>query len=109
VAQLQFDPWWGSYTTYKKYSIYEQDVRAFQVAMRDNHPSHGATPPLPYDPVPYDAFALIIPPSNGNGKAGWWKKVLITSLVILVVRLWMKGAKLAAMTAPLRPMMTTTT
>jgi hypothetical protein len=39
--------------------------------MRDDHPSHGATPLLPYDSIPHDAFALIIPPSNGNGKAGW--------------------------------------
>jgi hypothetical protein len=69
---------------YKKYSNYEQTVRDFQAAMRDVHPFHGAAPP-PYDLVPHDAFVLIIPSSDGNGKAGWWKKVLITSLVILVV------------------------
>ena len=78
---------------YKKYSNYAQAVRDYQAAMRGVHPSHGAAPPLPCDPVPHDAFALIIPPSDGNGKAGWWKKVLITSLVILVVGLWMKRGK----------------
>ena len=51
---------------YKKYINYEQAVRDYQVAMRDVHPSHGAAPPLPYD-----AFAPIILPSDGNGKAGW--------------------------------------
>ena len=78
---------------YKKYRNYDHAVRDFQTAMRDVHPSLGAAPPLPCDPVPHDAFAPIIPPSNGNSKAGWWKKVLITSLVILVVGLWMKGGK----------------
>ena len=47
--------------------------------------------------------------SDGNGKADWRKKVLITSLVIFLFGLWMKGAILAGTTAPLRPMMTTTT
>ena len=85
---------------YKKYSNYDQAVRDFQVAMRDVHPSHGAARPLPYDPVPHDAFALIIPPSDGNGKAGWWKKVLITSLVILVFRIWMKGGNTSCYDCP---------
>ena len=76
---------------YKKYRNYDHAVRDFQTAMRDVHPSLGAAPPLLYDPVPHDAFAPIIPPSDGNGKAGWWKKVLITSLVILLFGLWMKG------------------
>jgi hypothetical protein len=31
---------------YKKYSNYEQAVRAFQAAMRDGHPSHEAAPSL---------------------------------------------------------------
>ena len=78
---------------YKKYSNYEQVVRDYQAAMRDVHPSHVPAPPLPYVPIPHDAFPPIIPPSDGNGKGGWWKKVLITSLVILVVGLWMKGGK----------------
>jgi hypothetical protein len=85
---------------YKKYSNYEQAVRAFQAAMRDDHPSHGAAPSLSYDPVPPDAFALIIPLSDDNGKADWWKKVLITSLVILVVGLWMKGGKTGSYDCP---------
>ena len=80
-------------------------LEIFQAAMRDVNPSHGAAAPLPYDLVPDDAFAPIIALSYGNGKAGWWKKVLITSLVILVFGIWMKGAVLTAMTAPLRPMM----
>jgi hypothetical protein len=54
---------------------------------------------LPYDPVPDDAFVPIIP-ANGNGKASWWKKVLITSLVILVVGLWMKRGKTASYDCP---------
>jgi len=54
------------------------------------NPSVGATAPLPYDPVPQNAFAQIIAPSDGNGKLGWWKNVLITSLVILLFGLWMK-------------------
>jgi len=58
--------------------------------MRDVNPSHRATAPLPYDPVPDDAFTPIIAPSDGNGKAGWWKNVLVTSLVILLFGLWMK-------------------
>ena len=70
---------------YKKYSNYEQVVRDYQAVMRDVHPSHGAAPPLPCDPVPHDAFAPIISPSDVNGKADWWMKVLITSHVILVV------------------------
>jgi len=78
---------------YKKYSNYDQAIRAYPAAMRGVHPSHGAAPPLPYVPIPHDAFAPIIPPSDVNGKAGWWKKVLITSLVILVVGLWMKEGK----------------
>ena len=85
---------------YKKYSNYAQAVRDYQAAMRGVHPSHGAAPPLPCDPVPHDAFALIIPPSDGNGKGGWWKKVLITSLVILVVGLWMKGGKTGSYDCP---------
>jgi hypothetical protein len=59
--------------------------------MRDVHPSHAPAPPLPYDPITYEAFAPIIPP-DGSGKCGWWKKVLITSLVILVIGIWVKGA-----------------
>ena len=94
---------------YKKYINYEQVVRDFQATMRDVNLSHGAATPLPYDLVPDDAFAPIIAPPDGNGKAGWWKKVLITSLVIFLFGLWMKGAILAGTTAPLRPMMTTTT
>jgi hypothetical protein len=86
---------------YKKYSNYDQVVRDFQAAMRDVHPSHGAAPPLPYDPIPHDAFAPIIPPSDGNGKAGWWKKVLITSLVILVFGIWMKGGKTCTSDCPI--------
>ena len=74
---------------YKKYSNYDQTVRDFQAAMRDVHPSHGAAPP-PYDLVTHDAFAPTIPPSDGNGKAGCWKNVLIISLVILLFGLWMK-------------------
>jgi len=66
-------------------------LEIFQAAMRDVNPSHGAAAPLPYDQVPDDAFAPIIAPFDGNGKAGWWKKVLITSLVILLFGLWMKG------------------
>ena len=66
-------------------------LEIFQAAMRDVNPSHGAAAPLPYDLVPDDAFAPIIALSYGNGKAGWWKKVLITSLVILLFGLWMKG------------------
>jgi hypothetical protein len=38
--------------------------------MRDVHPSHGEAPPLPYDPVPHDAFAPIIHLSDDNSKAG---------------------------------------
>ena len=76
--------------------------------MRDVNPSHGAAAPLPYDLIHDDSFAPIIASSDGNGKAGWWKKVLITSLVIFLFGLWMKGAILAATTAPLRPVMTTT-
>ena len=75
---------------YKKYSNYEQVVRDFQAAMRDVNPPLGAAPPLPYDPVLKDAFAEIIAPSDGNSKAGWWKNVLVTSLVILLFGLWMK-------------------
>jgi len=56
---------------YKKYSNYEQVVRDYQAVMRDVHPSHGAAPSLPYVPIPHDAFAPIIPPSDDNGKAGW--------------------------------------
>jgi hypothetical protein len=67
--------------------------------MRYVHPS-GATPPLPYDPVPHDAFAPIILPSDGNGKAGWWKKVLITSHVILVFGIWMKGGNIDTSDCP---------
>ena len=78
---------------YKKYNNYDQAVKDYQAAIRGVRPSHGAAPPLPYDPVPHDAFAPIIPRSDDNGKAGWWKKVLVTSLVILVVGLWMKGGK----------------
>jgi len=62
----------------------------FQAAMRNVNPSHGAAAPLPYDPVPQDAFAQSIAPSDGNGKAGCWKNVLIISLVILLFGLWMK-------------------
>ena len=47
---------------YKKYINYEQAVRDFQAAMRDVNLSHGAAAPLPYDPVPDDAFAPIIAP-----------------------------------------------
>jgi hypothetical protein len=85
---------------YKKYSNYDQTVRDFQAAMRDVHPSHGATPLLPYDPVPHEAFALVIPPSDGNGKASWWKKGLITSLVILVFGIWMKGGNTGTFNYP---------
>ena len=56
---------------YKKYSTYEQVVRDYRTSMRDVHPSHGAARPLPYDPVPHDAFAQSIAPSDGYGKAGW--------------------------------------
>jgi len=75
---------------YKKYSNYEHAIRDFQAAMRDVNPPLGAAPPLPYDPVLKDAFAEIIAPSDGNSKAGWWKNVLVTSLVILLFGLWMK-------------------
>ena len=51
---------------YKKYSKYDQAIRDFQATMRDVHPSLGAAPPLPYDHVPHDAFATIIPPSDDN-------------------------------------------
>jgi hypothetical protein len=85
---------------YKKYSNYDQTIRDFQAAMRDVQPSHGVAPPLPYDFVPHDAFTPIIPPSDGNGKAGWWKKVLITSLVILVFGIWMKGGKTGTSDCP---------
>ena len=85
---------------YKKYINYEQVVRDFQATMRDVNLSHGAARPLPYDPVPHDAFALIIPPSDGNGKAGWWKKMLITSLVILVFGIWMKGGNIGCNDSP---------
>ena len=78
---------------YKKYSNYEQAVRDFQASVRDVNPYVGAAAPLPYDLVPQDAFAQIIAPFDGNGKAGWWKKVLITSLVILVFGIWMKGGQ----------------
>ena len=85
---------------YKKYSNYDQAIRAYLAAMRGVHPSHGAAPPLPYDSIPHDDFAPIIPPSDGNGKASWWKKVLITSLIILVVGLWMKGGKTGSYDCP---------
>jgi len=85
---------------YKKYSNYEQAVRDFQASVRDVNPYVGAAAPLPYDPIPHDAFPPIIPPSDGNGKGGWWKKVLITSLVILVVGLWMKGGKTGSYDCP---------
>ena len=32
--------------------------------MRDVNPSHGAAAPLPYDPIPDDAFPPIIAPSD---------------------------------------------
>jgi len=32
-------------------------LEIFQAAMRDVNPPLGAAPPLPYDPVPQDAFA----------------------------------------------------
>ena len=85
---------------YKKYSNYEQVVRDFQAAMRDVNPSHGIAAPLPYDLVPDDAFAPIIALSYGNGKAGWWKNVLITSLVILLFGLWMKGGNTGCYDCP---------
>jgi hypothetical protein len=51
--------------------------------MRDVNPPLGAAPPLLYNLVSQDAFAEIIAP-DGNGKAGWWKNVLVSSLVILL-------------------------
>ena len=68
--------------------------------MRDVNPSHGAVAPLPYDSVPDDAFAPIIASSDGNGKSGWWKKVLITSLVIFLFGLWMKKGNIGCYDCP---------
>ena len=65
-------------------------LRDFHASVRDVNASLRATAPLPYDPVPHDAFAQSIAPSDGNGKAGCWKNVLIISLVILLFGLWMK-------------------
>ena len=56
---------------YKKYSGYEQAVRDFHALVRDVNASLGAAAPLPYDPIPQDAFAQSIAPSDGYGKAGW--------------------------------------
>jgi hypothetical protein len=41
---------------YKKYHNYVQAVTDYQAAMRDVHPSHAPAPPLPYDPITYEAF-----------------------------------------------------
>jgi len=62
----------------------------FQAAMRDVNPSHGAAAPLPYDPVPHVATPQTIAPSDGDGKPGCSKNVLIISLAILLFGLWMK-------------------
>ena len=61
----------------------------YEEAVRDFNASLGAAAPLPYDPVPQDAFAQNIAPSDGNGKASWWKNVLIISLVVLLFGLRM--------------------
>jgi hypothetical protein len=66
---------------YKKYNNYEQAYREFQAAMGDANLANEPAPVLPYDPVLHDAFPPFISPSDGHGKGGWWKKVLITSLV----------------------------
>ena len=75
---------------YKKYSSYEQAVRDFHASVRDVNVSLGAAALLPYDSVPHDAFAQTIAPSDGDGKPGCSKNVLIISLAILLFGVWMK-------------------
>jgi len=65
-------------------------LEIFQAAMRDVNPSHGAAAPLPYDPVPHVATPQTIAPSDGDGKPGCSKNVLIISLAILLFGVWMK-------------------
>jgi hypothetical protein len=55
---------------YKKYSTFEEALREFQ--------------------APNDAFAPIIQPLGNTGKSGLGKKVLLTSLVILMLAIWLK-------------------
>jgi hypothetical protein len=75
--------------------------------MRDVYPSCEPTALLPYDHVTHDGFPPIIPPSHGHGKGCWRKKVLITSLVVLVVGILLKGATRAPWIAQARSVMTT--
>ena len=65
-------------------------LEIFQAAMRDVNPPLGAAPPLPYDPVPHVAPPQTNSPSNGDGRPGCSKNVLIISLAILLFGVWMK-------------------
>lgn len=78
---------------YKRYNNFHHALREFQAFMADVNPIVAAPPPQAVQPMPHEALPQIMPPEDGDGKGGWWKKVLITSLVILVVGLCLKGAK----------------
>jgi len=73
---------------YKKYNNYEKAWREFRASMSDAYLETETTPLLLYDPVGHDVSGPMFAPANHHGKDGWWK-VLITTVVVLVVGIWM--------------------
>jgi hypothetical protein len=57
--------------------------------MSDAYLETKPTPLLLYDLVGHHVSAPLFAPSDHHGKDGWWKKVLITTVVVLVVGIWM--------------------
>jgi hypothetical protein len=81
---------------YKKYNTYEQALVAYQSALRDSMHLWQQNLPCPPD-LPQDTFQGIPP---ADGKAGYWKIVLIISLVLLLFGIWKEVSKIGQRCCP---------
>lgn len=59
---------------HKKFNTHDRAVRAFQEYIRDE---------------PFDPIVPVMPDDGDAGDGGCWKKVFVTSVVVLVLGLWL--------------------